>query len=344
MERILEKLSKAIYSAISDTHPTHWPIYDVLHSLTRLENRPDLLTEMAYGWCSVIWENRQSCGDWETLLLLSLEIGFRHLDPQCWWVTYELTHTEHHQALADVVFGSKKSEAIADLLYAWTASFKRASTLLGIYAGHLISLQNHIPRSPRLRRLVIRSVEHIGYKGFEDVGTERFVDLLNCLHVCVVDMDYKSNWVPLLLGTIKSSGGARHLSNHSWELLVELAILVSRPFEETAYSSCVAGFLVESQEWDKLECWMGVIWMAWPPETDAMMEDLERMMVSSFRQRPDAAQKLEQWMKRWGQRRGRDIPESFQRICKRAYEAAQQNALYVPLHSHQVFAESHLGF
>ena len=54
-------------------------------------------------------------------------------------------------------------------------------------------------------------------------------------------------------------------------------------------------------------------------------EDLEHSMVSLFRQRPDAAQKLERWMERRSQESSEDIPKSFRRLCKQAHEAAQQN-------------------
>lgn len=338
LERILHQLSKAIVSNISATRPTYLLISGVLHKLARLENRPDLLTKMAYGWCSVIWENRQSFRDRQTeaLLLRSLEIGFRHLDRQILWDAYEFTHTEHHQALADVVFGSEESEAIADLLRAWTGGLRPARTLLSIYAGRLIGLHNLVPLSPRLRQLIIRSVGIIGYKGFEGVGIERFFELLNCLHVRVVDMENKFHWKLLLLDIIKSSEGARY---QVWELLVELAILVPRgsvsfakgwPVTESVefvYDSHVVESLVESQEWDKLECWMSFVWTEWPPKIDETAEDLEHAMVSLFRRRPSAAQKLEQRMERWGQEWHSDIPESFQRTCKQAYEAAQQNVL-----------------
>jgi hypothetical protein len=103
-----------------------------------------------------------------------------------------LTHTEHHRGLVDVVFQSQESEVIADLLHAWTTesmSHDPAYTLLGFCAEHLVGLHDLVPFSPRLRRLVIRSVELIGYKGFEGVGVERFIGLLNHLHVTVEDMD-----------------------------------------------------------------------------------------------------------------------------------------------------------
>ena len=177
----------------------------MLRDLVKLENRPGYLTAMAYEWCSMICKNR-NLKDWESLLLVSLEIGFRHLDPRDVYIETdsELTHTEHHRELVDVVFRSEESEAIEDLLCAWTAggpSNPPAHKLLSICASHLVGLHNLVPFS-RLRRLVIRSVGVIGYKGFEGVGVERFIDLLEHLRVTVEDINDQPEWAELLLDTL----------------------------------------------------------------------------------------------------------------------------------------------
>ena len=53
-------------------------------------------------------------------------------------------------------------------------------------------------------------------------------------------------------------------------------------------------------------------------------EDLEDSVVLLFCKQPDAVQELKRWMERWSQECKKDIPESFQRICERAHEVAQQ--------------------
>ena len=151
----------------------------------------------------MIYEKRERLQDWESPLLVCLEIGFRTE-----FMEARLTHTEHHRGLVDVVFKNQESESIADLLHAWTAKckyYKLAHESLDFcpLAAHLVGLHNLAPFSPRLRRLVIRSVEFIGYEGFEGVGVERFIGLLNHLHVTVEDMDEKEGWGgELLLNTI----------------------------------------------------------------------------------------------------------------------------------------------
>ena len=277
----------------------------------------------------MICENR-NLEDWESLLLLSLEIGFRHLDPQnSYIIGAELTHTEHHRELVDIVFWSGENEVIADLLHAWTAtgsSHAPASTLLGTCARHLVGLHNLVPSSSRLRRLVIRSVEVIGYKGFEGLGVKRFIELLDHLHVAVQDTSAKSKWTKHLLDTLQSSEGTQHLSRWYWELLVELTI--TEPlWPGDVYRPQIMRYLTEAQEWSKLECWIGTIWILWPPgDSSISEEDLDRSMLLLFDQRPGAAQKLEQWMGRWSQECGEDIPESFQEICERAHKVAQRGA------------------
>jgi len=344
LERILHRLSETIVSVIDTTQSQFTLILYVLRDLVMLENRPRCLTEMAYKWYSVICENRRRLEDWESLLPISLEIGFRHLDPWRMYIRAELTHTWHHQGLVDIVFGIGGGEEIADLLHAWTAeglSHGPAHILLSACTSHLVGLHNLVPFSSRLRRLVIRSVEdigykeseevgverYIGYKEFEGVGVERFIGLLNYLHVTVEDMDSRSNWANLLLDTLQSPEGPQHLSYWYWELLVEL---ISEPplriVGDVVYNPQTVTLLTEGQEWEKLECWMGIVWMVWPPGAGwTTEEDLGRTMLSLFRQRPGAAQKLEQWVERHSQKYAVEMPESFRRVCEQAHEAAQRD-------------------
>ena len=275
---------------------------------------------MAYEWCSAICENYPSLADGNQLLFLSLEIGFRHLDYRNPQIEATITHTELHNRIVDIVFEGGNDEVVADLLHAWTSYPPGPS--LGKCASHLIGLR---PTSQRLRRLVIRAVGSIGYQGFKQVGLEGLFELLDHLHASVEDMDDKEGWTTLLLDVIQSSEGIRHLSHPYWESLAELSILELRRLGGTAWSPHIMGSLEGSQEWDKLEAWIGIIWMVWPPETgSATEEDVRGVMLSLFRQRPEAIQKLDRWLGRWSERHG-EVPERFQQICVRARpEAARQ--------------------
>jgi hypothetical protein len=319
---------------MNDTRARQRFILPMLGDLAKLEKRPECLTPIAYEWCSMIFENRLP-GDWQQSLLICLEIGFRHFDVQCEYIETALTHTEHHRGLVDVVFKSQESEVIADLLYAWTViaseSHQPPETLLGSCTWHLVGLHHRVPFSSRLRQLVIRSVELIGYDGFKGVGVERFIELLNHLHVMVEDMGWELGWARLLLDTIQFSEGTQRLSHWYWKFLVESALSMSDLLGlDPVHGLRIIESLVRAEEWSKLECWIGIFWMLLPQEADAMgEEDLGRSMLLLFRQRPGAIQKLEAWMEQWDRRRDNGIPESFKQICKRAHEAAQWDAPYV---------------
>jgi len=88
----------------------------------------------------------------------------------------------------------------------------------------LVCLHNLVPFSSRLRGLVIRSTELVGYEGFEGVGIERLVELLNRLRVAVEDMVWFYSWGRFLMGVLQTSEGTRLLSHWHWEVLMELAI------------------------------------------------------------------------------------------------------------------------
>ena len=330
MEPILDQLSEAVLSSINGTDAQRKFIPYVLDDLLELETRPQSLARITYEWCSMICENRESFEDWERLLVVCLEIGFRHLDFRSLYIEPAFTRTEHHRVLVDVVFKTSESEVIADLLHAWTTGtpYGLEIELLSSCAGQLVSLHNLVPFPPRLQRLVIRSVEIIGYKGFEGVGMERFIGLLDHLHITAEDMESKSRWAELFLETFQTPEGAQRLSNRYLELLVELAISVAWFWgPPPAYSPQITAFLTEAKEWGKLEYWIGIVWMTWPPgiggETE---EDLDDSTLLLFSQRPGAVQKLEQWMERHCKTCEIDIPDPFKQICKQAHEAAQWDA------------------
>ena len=326
LELALNKVSTAIVSDLISTSPRDELLkFGVLHNLEKLENRPWCLTEMAYRWCALVWENRETCWGWESFLLLSLKVGFRHLAPALLKSrTGTLTHTENHRELVETVFKSNDSEAIADLLRAFTTTDERRRpvyTMLDVCTRYIIELHNRVavPFSPRLRQHVVRYIEFVGYRRFEEEGAERFVELLNHLHVGIKDMDYQHKWGTILLGVAGSSNAVQHLAIQSWELLVELKISSPWMPEDVMRSPHVMDTLLASQQWDKLECWIGVLWMT-SQVPDDMVGKLESETVSLFRRRPGAVQKLTEWMERyWVKKRDEDVPGSLEQICKRVH-------------------------
>ena len=163
-------------AAINTSHYHCKLLEDLLSDLASSETQTIHLTELAYEWCSVVCKNYPGLENGKDLLLLSLEIGFHHLNFQYRWIEAKLVHTEHHQGLADIVFESKSGEAIADLLYAWTSESNshQPYTLLNICAKHLIDLHYLHPFPPRLRHMIICSISLIGYQEFKQVGVEGF--------------------------------------------------------------------------------------------------------------------------------------------------------------------------
>jgi hypothetical protein len=310
-------LCKAVHLAVNGNQtPPGFTLY-ALRDIVKLEARPLRLTRIAYEWCSAIYANREKFEDWESLLLVCLELGFRPLDPWGRYTDVALTHTEYHRGLVDVVFKSQKSEAVADLLQALTTGFRlpeELGELVGNRIGDLVNLHNLVPFSPRLRQLVIRFIGIAGYRRFEGAGVERLVELLDYLHVTVEEADSGYGWLSLLLGVIRSSEGIQRLSHQYWELLVELAVAAPRwlRFEDIPGHE-ITESLIDAQEWGKLECWIGIEWV-FPKLTGITEEDLEYLTLLLLRQRPGAARKLEEWMEQWSQRYKKGVPESFQRI------------------------------
>ena len=284
---------------------------------------------MAYGWCSAIGKEYQGLDDGKELLFLSLKVGFRGLDVRYHWTDTGLVHTKYHQRMGKIVFDSGDVEVVSDLLQAWT-TYDYSQTLYKLFDTwpmHLIRLQRTISTSQRLRGFVIRSVECLGPQQVEQVGVEEFAALLDRLGVGVDDMGSENDWVLLLLYVVRSPQGRRSLSYPYWELMMELAI--DKPWfrnDPIDYDLEVMLSLEEEGEWDKMECWGGFVWLIRCPKTDTITEDLERLTVSLFRQRPGAVKKLEQLVRRSRMNYAPECLECLQWICEReGLEATSQS-------------------
>jgi hypothetical protein len=98
---------------------------------------------------------------------------------------------------------------------------------------------------------------------------------------------------------------------------VKLVVPWAHYSDHQTYGPHIMTSLEASKEWDKLECWMAVVWMVWPPETGKTTEeDLEHVMLSLSHQQHGAIQKLKQRMEKWRKRDSRNkFPESFHQIC-----------------------------
>lgn len=156
-----------------------------------------------------------------------------------------------------------------------------------------------------------------------------FVGLLNDLQICENDINYGFEWLKILLSTIQCSVEPQSLSHSYWELLLKFAVHWSgRPIFR-AHDSHVVMALDSCKEWDKLKCWIGIIWMIWPPEGgETGEEDLKHIMLSLSHQKPGAIQELEKQMEQWSSEwPWVNISESFQQICQQIYDNTAQRSV-----------------
>jgi hypothetical protein len=332
-DQILSQFSKATAHAIHTSNPNCNQIRGLVGHIQYSGIRTKQLTEMMYELCSLVCKNYSTLKYRKSTLLLCLEIGFWHLDHTERQIGAKLVHTEHHQKLAEIVFGQKDAEAIADLLHAWTSYSHPHEPYpsLQICTRYLTGLGNLYQSSPRLRKCAISVIQLSAGRTPEQAGVEGFVGLLNDLQISVDDVSGSLEWLNILLDAIQGSAEPQHLSHSYWELLLEYtAYWADRLRPRRTYNPHVLVTLESSKEWNKLKYWIGVVWMLWPPEGGRTREeDLKHTMFSLSQQKPEAIQELETQMeglsRKWT---WVDIPESFQQICKQAHgDVAQQSAL-----------------
>ena len=263
----------------------------------------------------MIWRNHHSYHGCGTLLCLSLEVGFRHFRRRVPWVLPTSTSAEHHQEIFDAVLKSNDTEAVIDLMYASVLIDGSGGLGLSICTDYVLDLCSGAtePLPRELQEIFTICLGRIGPGAPEKVGKGRFVDLSNRFRIDIERLRGDSAWATAVLEIIQSPKDARNLAVQYWELLADFAV-PGYPLSAT-YSPDVTASLLKAEEWDKLECWMGFLWMVWPPEAGNMVEGLGDTTKLLFQQRPGAVHKLTQWMERWSRNHFTNVPESFKQIC-----------------------------
>ena len=341
MKQVLSHVSGAIYVALGDSHPGRPLVREVLYTLTMMEPTREL-TEAAYQWCDMLWERARQYSDWEPLLLLSLEVGFRHFHPDSWG-SLRLPRAKYHEKFIPTILNTKNSEAIIDLACAsyMVGNFNQGLMVCDHYIAMDIEPFAPSEKADRLRKVFSACVGLSGVGAFEVVGERSFVNLLNCLHIGLDDLIVPAKtteWAAVLLAIIESPKEFGPLTIGPWRLLTELATLGVR--ESPTYRERVIEYLMGEEAWDKLECWMGFVWMACPPGPRDTMTVFDHAMTSLFDKRRSAAEKLNQWMEQWSQECGFSVPDNFKRTCKRALDnlavSLLPSSLYIFRVSHGV--------
>ena len=95
----------------------------------------------------------------------------------------------------------------------------------GVCADHILDLRDEAtkPFHSHLRWIFVITVRRRGFKTLEDVGKERFVKMLNHLHIDINDVWFPGNrqaWSAILLEIIQSVGGLNiwpFSTGNSWQ-------------------------------------------------------------------------------------------------------------------------------
>ena len=289
-----------------------------LHIMNQLEVRHEWREKIAYRCCVKIWDYRLIYEDWEGLLRLSLEIGFRRIRPPAGF------HVPRFEGkfpleLFDVVCDSRDSEAITDL--AWASLGIDVSGERGLdIVNKLVNPHDGVtePFPQGLGRTFTFLAGHMGSAAVRRVGGGRFIELLDRLDINLKDhyplpSNYvRDRWAVILLEIIRLPDGVQCLATRFWEFLAEIVTDWCHIDGSYGYNRDVAIYLADGEEWDKLECWLAVVWMQWTPRPGNVENSLEDAMKSLFQQQPDAVQGLTQRMERWEGKAWGCMPRSFQ--------------------------------
>ena len=232
--------------------------------------------------------------DYAHLLSITLEIGFRLVEPLPRW----LDNSPHHDWVFETAFSSHDDEVVADAACACIAGRDPP----GSYVRHFVKrVERGTPFSPRLRRVIIRVIENSPWSVCELEGLMlEIVRLLDHLDVGVDEIVNKDGWGRLLVRLMRSLGGPESLSSHHWRLLDKLVPFVSLDWDFGQWTMEVMGSLVEVEDWEKLETLVAIVWQSRQIEStegestkDESMEDVERVTLMLLSRRPSALLRFE---------------------------------------------------
>ena len=260
--------------------------------------------------------------DYAHLLSITLEIGFRLVE-----FSHSLNHTPHHDWVFETAFSSPDDEVVADAACVRAVCHNHGPSISCM--RHLVKrVERDTPFSPRLRQVCIRAIENSSWSEPESEGsTLEVVRLLDRLDISVDDIVNESTWGWLLVVLMRSLAGPESLSSHYWRLLDKLAPFVLLTPDFGPWTMEVMGSLEESEDWEKLETWMEIVWRCRQTEStedgstedklmeDGSMEDIERMTLKLLSRRPSALPRFEDMCETGGLR---DNGDELRRVCDQA--------------------------
>lgn len=320
LEAILSHLSGRVLDVIPDVRYTG-RLARLLDVFLAWESRPVCLTPMAYQWCSAISENIRRFGQggfipegplpsdgvglcpprqgdpnpYAGLLFTALAVGFRQMDPTHISSDIRLIHTSHHELMFENAFAGEDDDVIADVTSVWVVDPLVTPSCSCI--RRLVKLtERKRPFSPRLRQVIVHAIQGQWLMELE-TGEFDLVLLLNYLEVDVEDVEDevdKLYWVSLLAGVLRSPMGRERLSSHYWLFLGKLISMGARlPQRSPGLDIDIMRSLEDTEDWEKLEAWLLTVWGSWYAGDAVPIEDIERVTLKLFLQRPASIPRFE---------------------------------------------------
>ena len=257
-------------------------------------------------------------GAYVELLLTTLIIAFRLVAPDRHWTYLDLTHTHHHDQVFEAAFSSDDDEVIADVVCAWIAGTRTPTSSFVCYFAK--RLEKTSPLSPRLRQVTIRAMCRIRRSEL----TMSTIRLLHRLNADVDDVGEAVDWVEVLVWVIRSPMGFESLSSHYWRLLGKLTSPTRYAGLITLRDMEVMRSLEETEDWEKLEVWMAVVWRFFYWSAPQLIDSIEQVTEKLASRQPSALQRFEDLCER-----GKVLYQGTLRgICGRA--RMEQSALEPP--------------
>ena len=294
-----ERVSVAIRSGCADALPT-------LEHLTQWKYERYSLVTFVIPWCSAVRESGRSDREAEELVQLALRIGFRHHNkPQA------VARKHRSQTLGYILQfltrGDWDENSTADALLAYVTFIYDPGSAQDVLVDVILRAAD-LTLTPRLTMVIFYAMGVAGFNTFERRGVDRLAHLTARLgsipEQILATQHFTLYWSTFICDWVASSSRP-FLPDDYVEVLFTLtcktplegnmaAIQLSRPVTS---SICDIAHDFECwAQWDKLECWLRIVWLTSPELLPEQWDWIKKVTLNSVCRRPASSTDLREWI------------------------------------------------
>ena len=277
-----------------------------LECLTQWKHERYSLVTFVIHWCGAVRESGRSDREAKEMVQLALRIGFRqHSKPQ--GVIRKYPSQTLGYILQFLTQGGWDEDSTADALLAYVTFIQDPGNTQDIIANAIL-LATDLNVTPRLATAIFYAMGVAGFSAFERHGVHRLVYLTARLgsipDQILATPHFTLYWTTFICDWAASSSRAFVPDNYMEVLFVLTCktplqggmATIQLPQPATPLICHITHDLERWAQWDKLECWLKIVWLTSPELLPEQWDWMKEVTLNSVRRRPASSTDLREWI------------------------------------------------